>query len=371
MAFQIKDFASITASMVNWMRASTKKVSDFNIGSVVRTMLEAAAAEIDELYQQMFIGLREAIPVAVYNSFSFSALSAIPASGLVRVSITSSASPTIISAGTVFTTSSSTVSYVATADRTIAAGNTFSDVPVVASVAGIAGNLAANKSFSLAPAPDGFVSATNQSSFINGTDVETSEARKIRFNAFIDSLNRGTVKALQYGLKLTVLTDTLGNETERVVTAAIDEPWMTDSAQPVSLVNCYVHNGSGGTSTALVNKAKDIIYGYTDAQGNKVPGWKAAGVNVQVLAATEQSLAVTAVLSALAGYDKPTLIAAANTAIAEYIRSLDIGATAVKAEIVTIAMNIDGVSNFIASAPAADTTVAKNVKLMPGVINIT
>ena len=50
--FQIKDFASITASMINWLRANTTKVTDFNVGSVVRTMAEASAAEMEELYLQ-------------------------------------------------------------------------------------------------------------------------------------------------------------------------------------------------------------------------------------------------------------------------------------------------------------------------------
>src|SRR3546814_7934576 len=87
MAFQTKDFVSIVASMINWMRSTQSKITDFNIGSVARTMVEAPAAEIDELYQQFFFGLKEAIPVSVYQSFDFEPIEAVPAAGLVRISI--------------------------------------------------------------------------------------------------------------------------------------------------------------------------------------------------------------------------------------------------------------------------------------------
>ncbi len=55
MAFQIKDFTSIVASMVNHMRGTQKKVTDFQKGSVARTLVEAAAVENEELYLQMFL----------------------------------------------------------------------------------------------------------------------------------------------------------------------------------------------------------------------------------------------------------------------------------------------------------------------------
>lgn len=370
MAFQIKDFVSITASAVNWMKTTTTKITDFNVGSIVRTMIEAVAAEIDELYQQMFIGLREAIPVSVYNSFDFAALDATAAGGLVRVTVTSGTS-VLVSAGTVFSVTGKSTTYISTADMTIAAGATYADVPVSASDTGIVGNIASGATFTASPTPDRFVSATNPSAFVSGRDAETDDDRKVRFNAFIASLNRGTVAALAYGLKTTAITDSAGNVTERVATTSIVEPWLTDPLQPISLVNCYVHNGVGSTSSALVNKARDVVYGYYDSNGVAVPGWKAAGVKVDVFAATEQTVAVTAVLTAASGYDKPTLITSVTSAIFTYLRELPIGSTAIRAEIIALAMNVDGVSNFVMSAPSSDTTVAANIKIMPGTFTIT
>lgn len=371
MAFQIKDFASVVVSSINWMRATTKKVTDFNVGSVVRTMIEAVAAEIEQLYMKMYIGLKEAIPVSVYNSFDFTKLPAATAVGLVRVTITSSTAATVIPGGTTFTATGKTAPYFSSQDVTIAAGNTFADVPVACSVRGAVGNLNANTAFTLGPAPAGFVSAVNQAAFVGGADEETDQQRKLRFNAYIAALARSTVQALIYGAKTTARTDSSGNVLERVTTAVVIEPWVLDNTQPVGWAKIYVHNGTGVTSGALVSLAHDVLYGYTDATGKRIPGWKAAGTQLDVLAATDQSLAVTGTITSAPGYVHAQHLSDANAAIAAYLAGLDIGAVAVRAKLIQLVMDLEGVTNFTMSAPAGDTTPASTAKILPGVITLT
>lgn len=371
MAFQIKDFRSIAASMINWMRATQNKLTDFNEGSVARTLVEAPAAEIDELYQQMFIGLKEAIPVSVYNSFGFDAVTELPATGIIRVSVTASAVSITIPAGTEFSLPFGDITYLSSTDVVIQPGSTYADVAVACSVPGSAGNILPGQSFTAQPTIGGFQSAQNLSAFASGVDTETAEDRKNRFNAFIAALPRGTVAALTYGLGLTYLTDADGNKAERVVSSSIIEPWLSDNTKPISLVECYIHNGTGGTSGNLVTRAREVIYGYNDASGNAVPGWKAAGVKVDVFAATESLVPVTGVLTPLAGYDKTSLIEQARQVIYAYILSLRIGEPVIKSELIAQVMGIDGVFNVTFSAPANDRTVDKKTKLMPGAITLT
>lgn len=372
MAFQIKDFASITASTINWMRSVTRKVTDFNVGSVVRTMLEAVSAEIEELYQQAFIGLREAIAVAVYNSFSFFRQSSVTASGLVRVVIDVSASDTTIVAGTKFTPNVGTVGFIASADVVIPAGSTLGDVPVVATVAGSAGNVAAGTTFALAPNPSGFVSATSQRALINGRDDESDEQRRLRFNEFIASLNRGTIRAIEYGVtEFAKLYDADDRLIEQVAKVHLVEPYLLDPENnPVGLVYVYIHNGVGSTSGALITKTSQVIHGYVGDDGVKVPGWKAAGVRVNVYAATEQLLNVAGELTPLPGYAHDELVDEAISAITRYLLELPIGDAAILAEIVSRVMDIEGVYNFIMTLPVADVDPDETVKVIPGVIAI-
>lgn len=371
MAFQIKDFASIVASCINWMRASTQKVTDFNIGSTARTLIEGPAAELDQLYMQMFIGLKEAIPVSVFNSFSFDRLAARAASGQVRVIITSSASATLIPAGTTFKTATKSGTYVSTADVTIAAGNTQGDVPVVYSVDGVEGNLSSGLAFTPSPAPANYVSASNVAAFIDGRAEETDDERKLRFNAFIATISRATVDSLKYGAKTAEILNSSGSVVERVASAIVVEPYLADPLQPTGWSKVYIHNGSGSTSAGLVTLVSQIIAGYTDSAGVVHSGWKAAGVKVDVIAAGDQLLGVTGVITSLPGYDHAKHIADATAAISAYLTVLDIGAKAIRAQIIELVMSIDGVYNFTVSSPAGDTTPAATDKILPGTLAIT
>jgi hypothetical protein len=346
-SFQIKNFVSIVASMINWMKSTQTQITDFNEGAIARTLVEAPAAEIEELYRKMLDGLVQAIPVATYNSFNFNALPAEPTSGLVRVIIQAQGSAVTIAAGTTFTYQNGAVSYTSDNDTTIAAGNTYGDVLVTASQAGSLGNLAANTQFTLSPAPAGFVSASNLSPWINGTDTETEQQRQLRFSAYIQTLARATVVAIGYGLSTVQLTDSSGNVIERVASSQVIEPYETDNTQPIGLINCYIHNGVGNTSAALVTQALQVIYGYTDSSGNKVPGWKAAGTHVNVYAATELHLNIAGTLTALPGYDKPTLDSSANQTAIAYITGLAVGVEFEVSELIKRVKLITGVDDFI------------------------
>lgn len=370
MAFQIKSFASIAASMLNYIRGTSSKVTDLSVGGVARTLVEAPAVELDELYQQMFNGIKEAIPVSLYTSLSFDARAAIAASGNARTSITSSAEPTLIAAGTVYTDPSVSAKYVSVLDVTIPAGATFADVRVVAQTPGLSGNIDAGKVFSLTPAPPNLVSATNLAPFKNGMDVETESDRKVRFTSWIQSLNRGTPVAIQYGLSTTELYDANGNFIERVATSSVVEPWLTDPLQPISLVKCYIHNGVGSTSSDLLARAREVVYGYTDASGTKVPGWKAAGVRVDVFIAEEVLVPVAGTLTVMTGYNKSDVVALAVQTAATYLSSLDIGTPAIKSELIKLIKQLPGVYDIVLTGIADQTTATDSQKLMPGSISI-
>lgn len=372
MAFQIKDFASIAASCINWMRSTQQKITDFSVGSVGRTLVEAPAIEIEELYLRMLIGIKEAIPVAIYRSFDFTKLAATPASGLIRVTITAQASEVIIPANTQFTPDGFSVTFASQVDVIIPPGTTQADISVLASSSGVMGNVKSGTSFTTTQNISGFVSAVSLYTFSSGSDAETDEQQKIRFTAYIATLNRGTLAALRYGLSLSNVLDASGNVAERVRYSRIVEPWLDDSSQPVALVKAYIHNGDTGASSSLLARTQEVIDGYYDEAGNPISGWKAAGVKVEVIAATTSYVAVTGQLSiSQFGYQSSDVIAQVEAAIGEYIGQLDVGADVIVSEIIAAAMGIDGVTNFILSAPTADVTIAETAKAMPGTLTIT
>jgi uncharacterized phage protein gp47/JayE len=369
--FQIKDFSSISAAMINYMRATQTKITDFNIGAVARTMIESVAIELDEMYQQMFNGLKEGIPVAVFDSFYFAILAATNAGGLMRVTITASAYDTLIPANTEFISTYNLLRYLTTVDTTIVAGSTQADIYISAVDAGLSGNIPVASSFTTTLSISGLVSAAKLSGFINGRDAETEAERKSRFIVYIKNLNRGTLYAIDYGLKAEAkITNAYGTITEEVQFVSLVEPYKINPANPVGLIWAFVHNGVNGASGTLLTLAQNVVEGYV-LSGVKIPGWKAAGVQVNLSAATQVSVGITGTVSSLDGYLNTAVADAVETALSNYVISRDIGASANIDDIYAVAKAVPGVKKFVLTTPSADVTSTYSSKVMPGTITMT
>lgn len=373
MAFQIKDFVSITASMINLMRASTKKITDFNVGSVARTLIEAPASELDQLYQEMFHGLKEAIPVATYNTFEFPLLPSSASTGVLTFyAVGGHAAPILIATGTLVKNPTTNKIYRTIRDVFLEVGEAQVSVAGVADTVGSDTNCDANTILVLIGAISGISGVSNLTPFSGGRDVETDDERKLRFQGFISTLQRGTLAAIRYGASTAVVTDINGIIIERVVFIGIIEPYEVDPvANDPGYVEVYIHNGVGGTSTTLVDNAQVIIDGSYDADGNPIPGWKAAGVVVDCFAATEVLQAVTGSIYFLAGYQSADVLAACTTVVRSYLLSLKVGEKSVKNEIIERIMAVPGVYNLVLAAPTSDLAPSASEKIMPGVVTLT
>lgn len=200
MAFGVKHFETITGSIVNWFSGNNSEITDFNIGSRIRTMFEAVAIELEQIYYQLFVGISGGIETAVFNSFDFPLLQARAASGTVRFSRTTPAPAggVTIPAGTqVGTSGEDTVVYQTTDTVVIPEGATFIDATVVSTSEGSRGNAPANTVTVLLGAPAGVNSVTNQNSFFTGRDLENADERRDRFQKFIANLSRSTLGAIE------------------------------------------------------------------------------------------------------------------------------------------------------------------------------
>jgi uncharacterized phage protein gp47/JayE len=371
MSFQVKDYLSILASLINYMRATQDQITDFNVGGVARTLVSAPAIEIDELYQMMFRGLKESIPVSIYNSFAFDLLPAIGASGSLRFTLSPvSESDITIPSGTSVSVPGGVDRFLTSVDVVIPPGSTTVDVIAYCSSTGFATNVAAATLTEMQTQISG-VTVTNLNAFSNGRDLETDADRYIRFREYISNIARGTVSAIKYGATTAVLLNESGGEIERVAAVSVVEAYAANQNAYVSgLVFVYIYNGSGGTSAELVARAQDIIDGYYLADGTPVPGWKAAGVIVEVLAAVEVEVDVTASVVMSAGYDSDAAIAEATAGISAYIAGLGIGAAAIRSEMISIIMAVDGVYNCTISMPSGDIAVGEGDKIVSGTVLI-
>ena len=356
--FQIKSIDSITASIINNIQLLSDDLTDFNVGSKNRTLIEAIAVEIEQFYQSLLKGFYEAVPTALYRSFSFSRLSATKASGYVTFTKTAAAlnNVVVIPQGTVVRVPGTDYSYETQTALTITSGTNTGNAYALASTAGTAYNASASTITELDVSIDGIESVSNALPFTTGTDDETDSERKIRWRRYIRTLSRATEDALVYGAKTAQLVDSNGQPTEYVKDAVVHE-LHEDVEGDIGYIDVYLWNGSNGASSELISKATSIINGYTDDDGNKVPGYKGAGIIATVKAVSTTSTNITVAVT----LDNGQLISEDFEAeilakISEYFSGLDIGETVYIAKMIDMIMDLDNVIDVSFTVPSGNVT---------------
>ena len=374
-SFQIIKAEDRTARMMGWFSGICKTITDFVAGSEARTKIETIAVEMETQDLAFYQAMKRAIPLSIYQAFGFSLRPAVRASGIVTFSaLTPPVESVPIPKGTKVTVTGGSKVYETANDSVLQVSAAAVDVFVVCTASGTIGNTAASTITEMVNAIDGIDSIANATAFSNGLDRETEAERKARFVEYITTLTRGTKGAVEYGATSAALTDANGNITEKVVVAQVAEPFKDNPQMPVGRFDCYIYNGVGGTSANLVAMAQKIIDGYTDANGNSVPGYKAAGVVCDVLAVTEVSVAISINITATATSSAAAKTYIGNTAsnaVKAYIASLGISQPLFIAEIISVIMGIDGVYNAVVTTPSADVTAGVGEIIIAGNISAT
>lgn len=360
MAFQIKDFVSIVAGALNHMRGSTDKITDFRVGSVARTLIDGPAVELEELYQQMFIGLREAIPVATFLSFGFGKLPAARALGTVTATRTAAADADLaIPLGTVFLAADGR-QYTSTSAVTWPAADLVVQVPVQASTTGSAGNIATG-GISSSDFFGGQAVTVSNLPLTTGRDEETDSEREARFAEYIMSLSRGTEAAVRYAVAQAQLLGATGVAEEYVTRVGMEEAG--------GHVRLYIYSSLGVPSAALLADGQKRIDGYIDADtGVKVPGYRAAGVRCDVLAMSERAVTFGVQVGMFPGYELDTVVVNAMTDIFHaQVLAVQSGATLYVGDLVEGFLGVPGVRQVVPFADNNENILcAENEVLLPG-----
>jgi hypothetical protein len=362
MSFQLKDFTSIVASMLNHARSTTAKITDYQPGSVARTLMEGPGVEIEELYLQIFNGIRDAIPVATFLSFGYDILPPVLANGFVSISSANPLSADIfIPAGTAFTSTDGRV-YASSAAVTWASGSSLVRVPVNAPTVGLAGNAAAGVITSSPSFGPGY--SIGNAAITNGHDTETDAERFARFSDFIASLSRGTVTACLYGVRQARILDANGNIYESVVRSGIVES--------PGYVVIYIYTNRGEPSTELLSAAQVIIDGKRDPVTNALtPGYRAAGVRMDVVAMQERAVNIGVKVGMSVGYVLTSAVQQQlSDAFALAISSVVSGTTLYLGTLVQQLLTVPNVQTVIPTG-TDNIVCGENEALVPGALTVT
>lgn len=355
------------------------RMTDLNEGSNIRSFFEAVALRFEYLDNKVFGALARAIPSVLYEFFGegdgvstftgFPLLPALPATGVARftleagypseVEIPFGFRLAVPSAGVSIPEKIYTVLEPLTIDPVIGYGET----TVMAAVAGKAGNVAAG-TMQLKDTAVGVATATNLTALVNGADQETEEGRRQRFAKYIANLARAQLAGLEVGACQAQVV-VAGVVTERVLFArALNVPTKR------GLVYIYIDNGGATASDDLVTAAQDIIDGGFDEDGNRVPGYAAAGIEAVVIAVEPLVVPVTVTITPSLGYVFADLEPLVEDAIGTLLLNLGYRDDLEVAGIVAAAMNVKGVEDVVVSAPTANVSVAEGERILPGTVTV-
>ena len=363
MAFQIKDFTSITASSINWAKAAQKRVTDFSVGSVIRTLIEAVAVEIEELYQQYFIGLREAIPVSTFLSFGFDRLPAAVAIGVVSIAQEGvRTSDLLIPAGTLFKTADGR-EYTSLQNVTWLTGTTFVRISVSATLPGSFYNIGEGLITSSPFLSEGNLTISNQE-INSGRDAETVAEREARFTEFVASLSRGTNTAIRYITEQSMIISPEGWVEEYITRIGLGEvPGRT---------TVHLYSSLGIPSSQLILLCQRAIDGYRDDDtGIIIPGYRPSGVRVDVVAMIERTVPMAISVEMLSGYTlSAAIIQSINNVYGAAVAAILPDETLYLGELSELILAIEGIKQVVINVN--ENIICDNDEvLVPGTLTIT
>lgn len=420
--FKIKSFNQITTSLVNWFSSAQSQVTDLNVGSVARTLLEAIASELAEVYYRIYSGILDAQETAVYTSFDFPKTAAANASGVVLwqtsilpvapITISSGAQAAVpatnvtneltYSADTTLTIpakttlngaiNNSVTSLVVTSALNMASGDVLKiDSEKMHITAVVVNTLTVARAYQgtsaashLNLAEAGIVGkAVTMTADLAGATGNVSAAAINKINTPItgivsvtneDALSGGAdeetddarksrfvayISTLARGTKPAI---EVGAKTVTGVVKATAYDLDDDVAIPTGTVHLYIADSAGAASGTLISDVQDALDAY-----------KPAGANVVIAAPSLVTVAVTAVLTVASGFDRDTVVTEVEQQLTDYITSLDMGDDVYLSRLYQqiIDTNAAAIAFVTMTVPAADTVIALNQLARPGTLTIT
>jgi hypothetical protein len=305
MTFVPRNYVDLTSAMVAWLGSNPDAKdgvtpSDLTVGSLERAHLEAVAILMEEYDQRAADAIKAAIPESCFYAFGFSKLPPVASTTtLVCSSFVAVPYNVTIPIGTTFQGPNG-VLFLSTTTGTILSGQTVSDnISAKATVTGITGNVAENTISRIVTPIQYLDTVTNPQAALGGAEEEGDDSRALRFQAYLRTLVRGTKEALEFAA--------MSVPSQTVLDARAIEPFLLDPVPDgvpyAGKVWLFVDDGTLSTTlgTTTETEVYNAVNGYIDPSGTKVPGYKAAGVIVDILKSTPVPVCVRAQVKLASG----------------------------------------------------------------------
>lgn len=332
--FEPKTFPQILSSMATWVSRNCSKITNFEVGGVTRTILEAVSSEIHGIY----ITLRNSLPTIIENSishsFGISREKATCSKGYLTISFRSSLYQTVvIEKGTQFFTypiDNTIITFKSTEQIVANYGDSVCSVPVECLLYGTIGNVPASSIINMASPIPYIESVHNEFAFTSGRDAESAQELKNRFSKFVTTLSKGTMNAIEYGVL----------KVPGVAGVYIEEN--------VGYINVYAHDDIGELPSDL---KEDIDKSLID--------YRCGGIEVVVKPVVPKGISIDVSVVLSKNFDATTYKNIIRESITQYIQTRKVSESFIKADLIKFVMNID--ENAILNVRVLQDDIAVNI----------
>lgn len=200
-----KSISDILGGLIDYTSTHTSEITDFTPGSIVRSIYEAEAMELEQLYTLSIENILWGIRHSVLDAFGFTPKDATAAFGYVTVTLsTPLAAPLVLAKGTSFYSSKDTaesIMFVTQDSYFIDTGTSSFQVVVYCTQLGTIGNIDSNYIDTMSSTQITSKTATNEEPFATGTDTESTDSVLQRFRQFVATRGRATANAVDYAAR--------------------------------------------------------------------------------------------------------------------------------------------------------------------------
>lgn len=263
----LKRQTEILTSLMDYTGGVTNKITDYSVGSVIRSIYDAVSIEGETLYLMTFNNIQEGIEQGLLSAFNFSPKEAQKAYGDITIEFFSPIANAItIDKGTRFSTGSvdSPIYYETRNSYYIPTGSKSAVLSVQANVAGTIGNVLSGEITYPESTIYNVSRVYNQYPFLTGTEEETYLEARQRFNSMIQSIGKATADSLIYA------------------TLSVPGIQLAKIEEFVGYVNIYAGDANGLLTPDLQTLVSTTLDNY-----------RAAGIKVNVLPIDRTALDVT------------------------------------------------------------------------------
>lgn len=337
MGLKIKRFEEIFRNMVTWTTSKSNRLTDFSVGSAVRSLLEGVTYEIEQFYFSMYSNVMYAVENSSFEAFGFARRAPQPAFGDIVVNFTyPTAEGLRIPAGTRFGASigDRIVYFVTEQSYDILTGSTEAVLEVVCEETGTVGNVPRDTIRTMVHPMREVETLTNPAPFLTGEDEETPQQRKERFNTYVSTLSKGTRSALEYGVL----------EIDKIAGCYVDDSL-------VGVVDIYAHDRNGNLSQELIDEIQNNLINY-----------RTAGIQTRVHPIERTDVLLGVRISVDEQYRSNAQLYELRTSLERYLNSFRVGEPLYLSALIQYIRNFDQalIRDVKLTHPTEDLIVDKN-----------